>query len=384
VRLDTPEDAMNSQRRLQILLAVPAALLSATLLSVLLSVLLLGAASTLPGGSTALAQTPQVAPALSDIASYEGPDREKRLIEGAKKEGELMFYSSIPVEDIAALTAAFDKKYGVKVKVWRADSEGFLQRIVNETKARRFEVDVMAGSSSALEPLYRERLLQAVKSPHLNDLIPESIAKHREWASVYLNTFVQAFNTNLVPKEGLPTTYQDLLKPQWKGKLAIEAEDYDWFAQVVLGLGEAQGLKLFRDIVANNGLSVRKGHTLLANLVAAGEVPLALTVYGFSAEQIKQKGASLDWFIIPPLIARPTAAGVARNAPHPYAAVLFYDFLISDAQPLLASRNFVSPSRKVDSPFTKGPLQIIDSSVMLDQAQKWQDLFQKTIIAPSR
>ena len=179
------------------------------------------------------------------------------MIEGAKKEGELMFYSSIPVEDIAALTAAFDKKYGVKVKVWRADSEGLLQRIVNEAKARRFEVDVMAGSSSALEPLYRERLLQAVKSPHLDDLIPESIAKHREWASVYLNTFVQAFNTNLVKKEGLPTTYQDFLKPQWRGKLAIEAEDYDWFAQVVLGLGEAQGLKLFRDIVATTGLSVR-------------------------------------------------------------------------------------------------------------------------------
>jgi len=367
---------MNSHPRLHILLAMLAALLSAALV---------GVPSILPSGSSALAQTPQgAAPTLADIASYEGPDREKRLIEGAKKEGELMFYSSIPVEDIAALTAAFDKKYGVKVKVWRADSEGLLQRIVNESKARRFEVDVMAGSSSALEPLYRERLLQAVKSPHLDDLIPESIAKHREWASVYLNTFVQAFNTNLVQKEGLPTTYQDLLKPQWRGKLAIEAEDYDWFAQVVLSLGEAQGLKLFRDIVATNGLSVRKGHTLLANLVAAGEVPLALTVYGFSAEQIKQKGAPLDWFIIPPLIARPTAAGVARNAPHPHAAVLFYDFLIGDAQPLLASRNFVSPSRKVDSPFTKGPLQLIDSSVMLDQSQKWQDLFQKTIIAPSR
>jgi iron(III) transport system substrate-binding protein len=367
---------MNSQKRLHGRLALLAALLSAALLSI---------ASILPGGPTALAQTPQAAaPTLSDIASYEGPDREKRLIEGAKKEGELMFYSSIPVEDIAALTAAFDKKYGVKVKVWRADSEGLLQRIVNEAKARRFEVDVMAGSSSALEPLYRERLLQAVKSPHLDDLIPESIAKHREWASVYLNTFVQSFNTNLVQKEGLPTTYQDLLKPQWRGKLAIEAEDYDWFAQVVLALGEAQGLKLFRDIVASNGLSVRKGHTLLANLVAAGEVPLALTTYGFSAEQIKQKGAPLDWFIIPPLIARPTAAGVARNAPHPHAAVLFYDFLIGEAQPLLASRNFVSPSRKVDSPFTKGPLQLIDSSVMLDQAQKWQELYQKTIIAPSR
>jgi iron(III) transport system substrate-binding protein len=195
---------------------------------------------------------------------------------------------------------------------------------------------------------------------------------------------VQAFNTNLVTKEALPTTYQDLLKPEWKGKLAIEAEDFDWFAQVVLGLGEAQGLKLFRDIVATNGISVRKGHTLLANLVAAGEVPLALTVYGFSAEQIKKKGAPLDWFIIPPLIARPTAAGVAKNAPHPYAAVLFYDFLIGDAQPILASRNFVSPSRKVDSPFTKGPLQLIDSAVMLDQSGKWQDLYQKTIVSPPR
>jgi len=321
---------------------------------------------------------------LAEIAAYEGADRQQRLLEGAKKEGELMFYSSIPVEDIAVLTAAFDKKYGIKVKVWRADSEGFLQRIVSEAKAKRNEVDVMAGSSSALEPLHREKLLQEVRSPYLADLIPESIASHREWASVYLNTIVQAYNTDLVKQETLPKTYRDLLKPEWKGKLGIEAEDFDWFAQVVRSLGEADGLRLFREIVATNGISVRKGHTLLNNLVAAGEVPLALTVYGFTAEQSKRKGAPLDWFIIPPLVARPTAAGVARNAPHPHAAVLFFDFLISDAQPILASRQFVSPSRKIESPFTKGPLELIDSGLMLDQAQKWQDLYQKSIINASR
>lgn len=358
---------MNGHRRLQ-------------LMRTTLAMLVLGAMLASQGVSPALSQAGR----LPEIAAYEGPDREKRLVEGAKKEGELMFYSSIPVEDIAVLTAAFDKKYGVKVKVWRADSEGFLQRIVNEAKGRRYEVDVMAGSSSALEPLHRERLLQAVKSPYLNDLIPASVAGHREWASVYLNTFVQTFNTNLVKKGELPATYRDLLKPQWKGKLGVEAEDFDWFAQVVLGLGEAQGLKLFRDIVAANGISVRKGHTLLANLVAAGEVPLALTVYGFTAEQIKKKGAPFDWFIIPPLVARPTAAGVAKNAPHPHAAVLFYDFLIGDAQPILASRNFVSPSKKIESPFTKMPLQLIDSAVMLDESQKWKDLYQKTIVTPGR
>src|SRR3954463_804411 len=207
---------------------------------------------------------------LAEIAAYQGADRQQRLVDGAKKEGELMFYSSIPVEDLAVLTAAFDKKYGVKVKVWRADSEGFLQRIVNEAKAKRYEVDVMAGSSSALEPLHREKLLQEVKSPYLADLIPESIASHREWASVYLNTFVQAYNTDLVKKDSLPETYRDLLKPEWKGKLGIEAEDFAWFAQVLHGLGEAEGLQLFRDIVASNGISVRKGHTLLNNLVTAG------------------------------------------------------------------------------------------------------------------
>src|SRR5258705_3493297 len=323
--------------------------------------------------SSALAQASRVA----DIATYQGADREQRLIDGAKKEKELAFYSSIPPEDIAALIGAFDKKYGVKVRVWRADSEGILQRIISEAKARRFEVDIMAGSSSALEPLYRENLLQEVKSPYLADILPEAIAPHRQWVSVYLSTFVQAYNTNLVRKESLPKTYRDLLNPEWKGRLAIEAEDFDWFAQVVMDMGEARGLQLFRDIVATNGISVRKGHSLLTNLVAAGEVPLALTAYGFLAEQAKRKGAPLDWFAIPPAIARSTAEGLARNAPHPYAAVLFYDFLIGDGQKILASRAFLPASRNIETPL-KAPFQLIDSAVMLDQARKWQDLFQKT------
>ena len=320
----------------------------------------------------------------AEIAAYEGPDREKRPIDGAKKEGELLFYASIPVADITVLTEAFTKKYGVKVKGWRADSEALMSRVLNEAKARRYEVGVMVASSSALEPLSREKLLTEVKSPLLADLIPESIAPHREWASVYLNTFVQAYNTNLVRKDRLPKTYRDLLDPYWKGKLAVEAEDYDWFAQIVLGLGEAQGLKLFRDIVATNGISVRRGHSVLNNMVVAGEVAIALSAYGFLAEQSKVKGAPLDWFVIPPLIARPTVAGVSRHAPQPHAAVLFYDFLIGEAQPILAGRQFVSPSRKIESPFTRNPLQLIDSVEMLDHAKKWQDLYQSVVIKAAR
>jgi iron(III) transport system substrate-binding protein len=330
--------------------------------------------------SVTSAQTNRVA----EIASYQGADREQRLIEGAKREKELTFYSSIPPEDIALLAAAFDKKYGIKVKIWRADSESLLQRIMNDAKIRRYEVDIVIGSSSALEPLHREHLLQEVKSSQFAGIIPEAIAPHRQWTAVFLNTIVQAYNTNLVDRENLPKSYAELLEPEWKGKLGIEAEDYDWFAQVVIELGEARGLRLFRDIVATNGISVRKGHNVLNNLVVTGEVPLALTVYGFLAEQSKRKGAPLDWFVIPPAIARPTSQALARNAPSPHAAVLFFDFMLGEGQQILAGRQFVTVSRKIESPFSLTPLTLIDSTVMLDQARKWQELFQKTIVGPSR
>lgn len=321
---------------------------------------------------------------IAEIAAYQGPDREKRLIEGARKEGELMFYASIPVPDIAVLTETFSKKYGVKVKAWRGDSESLMARVINEARARRHEVGVMVASSSALEPLSREKLLIELKSPLMADLIPESIAPNREWASVYLNTFVQAYNTKLVDRDRLPKSYRDLLDPYWKGKLAVEAEDYDWFAQVVRGLGEPQGLKLFREIVSTNGISIRRGHSVMNNMVVAGEVALALSAYGFIAEQAKLKGAPIDWFVIPPLLARPTVAGVSRFTPNPHAALLFFDFLIGEAQPILAGRQFVSPSRNIESPFTRNRLQLIDSVEMLDNAKKWQDLYQSIVIKPAR
>jgi iron(III) transport system substrate-binding protein len=329
---------------------------------------------------SAFAQTNRVA----EIATYQGADREQRLIEGARREKELTFYSSIPPEDIALLAAAFDKKYGVKVKVWRADSESLLQRIINDAKIRRHEVDIVVGSSSALEPLHRENLLQEVKSPHFAGIISEAIAPHGQWTAVFLNTIVQAYNTKLVRKESLPTSYADLLEAEWKGRLGIEAEDYDWFAHVVTDLGEARGLRLFRDIVASNGMSVRKGHTVLNNLVISGEVPLALTAYGFLAEQTKRKGAPLDWFIIPPAIARPTSQALARNAPSPHAAVLFFDFMIGEAQQILSARHFVTVSRKIETPFSHIQLKLIESSMTLDQARRWQELYQKTIVGPSR
>jgi iron(III) transport system substrate-binding protein len=319
-----------------------------------------------------------------EAATYAGADRQQHLVDAARKEGELMIYTSVPVDDMAVLTAAFEKKYGIKVKVWRAGSEKVLQRTVTETRANRFEVDIVETNGPELESLHREKMLQEVKSPYLADLIAPALLPHREWVSTRLNIFSLAYNTNLIKPSELPKTYQDLLNPKWKGKLGVEAEDLDWFAGTVGELGEAKGLKLFRDLVATNGLSVRKGHTLLTNLVASGEVPMALTVYNYKAEQMKNKGAPIEWFTIAPAIARPNGVAVTARAPHPNAAVLFYDFMISDAQPILLKRDYVPTSKKVDTKLNKMPIKFVDPRIVLDEGPKWSKLYEDIITKQSK
>ena len=333
-------------------------------------------------GSPAFAADPQ--PSAS-IATYTGADRMQRLIDGARKEGEITIYTSAPSDDMLALTAAFEKKYGIKAKVWRASSEKVLGRGITEARGNRFDADVYETNGPELEALHREKLLQLVKSPSLGDLVPQAILPHGEWVSTRINIFTAAYNTNLIKKEDLPKTYQDLLNPKWKGKLGIEAEDADWFAGVVADIGEEAGLKLFRDIVATNGLSVRKGHTLLTNLVASGEVPIALTIYNYKAEQLKNKGAPIDWFVIGKnAIARPNGIGVARKSPHPHAAVLFYEFCITDAQQIFQQRDFVPTSKKIDSALTKIPLKFVDVKTSLDDDAKWTKLYTEIITKQSK
>jgi iron(III) transport system substrate-binding protein len=320
-----------------------------------------------------------LAVAQGDIATYQGADRQQRLVDGAKKEGRVNVYNSAPVKDMAVLSAAFEKKYGIRVNVWRASSEDILQRTIAESRGGRFEVDVFETNGPEMEALSREKILREVRSPYQADLMPEAITKHREWTGTRLNIFALAYNTKLVRKDELPKSWDELLNARWKGRLGIESSDHDWFASVIGELGEAKGVRLFKDVFARNGVSVRTGHTLLANLVASGEVPLALTVYNYHVEQLKNGGAPVDWFVIPPAFARPQGVGIARRAPNPHAAVLFYDFLLSDAQELMLKRDIIPTSRKVATPLNRMPLRFIDSNVMLDEHAKWMKLYRETI-----
>lgn len=292
------------------------------------------------------------------------------------------FYTSLHEQNLPALMAAFEKKHGIKVKVWRSGADKVLQRTITEAGAGRFDVDAVFVGSGELEALHREKLLAPIKSASHERLLPAAMPAHRAWAPAFLTVWIQEYNTNAVRKESLPKTYDDLRDPRWKGKLGIEAANDDWFGKIVTEMGESKGLELFRAIVATNGLSARKGHSLLGNLVVSGEVPLAVTMHLNIVQSAKKAGAPVDWIALEPVIARANGIGVMRKAPHPRAAQLLYEFFIGDeGQKLLAERDYVPASTTVASPLKDAKLRIIDPAVALDQADKWSKLFNDVVIS---
>jgi iron(III) transport system substrate-binding protein len=319
--------------------------------------------------------------AQGTLFDYSGADRSERIVAAAKKEGTVTIYTTFAEKDQPTLIKPFEAKYGVKVNIWRAGTDKVLQRTLAEAAARKYDVDLIHFGSPEMEALSREKILQAVNSPVHRDLQPGSVPAHREWAATLLSVGVQVYNTQLIKKEDLPRTYRDLLDPKWKGKLGIEAKNQDWFASVVdvMGGGE-KGLQFFRDLVARNGISARTGHTLLNNMVIAGEVPLALTVYNYMPEQAKKKGAPIDWFALEPAVARSNAIGVARRAPHPNAALLFYEYMLGEGQQYLVKMDYVPSNIRVPSPLKNVKILQTDPIRSLDETDKWTKLFEDVVL----
>lgn len=315
-----------------------------------------------------------------ELYLYRGADRDSRLLEGARKEGEVVIYTSLNLKDSVPITETFEKKTGVKVQLWRSSSEKVLQRAVTEARAGRFACDVLETNGPEMEALYREKLLETFFSPHFKDLPPAAFPRHRHYVADRFNFFTIAYNTRLVKPDEVPNSYEDLLHPRFAGKIGIEAGDVDWFGAMVKHMGEAKGLTYFRKL-AQAGPQIRSGHTLIAELVASGEIPLALTVYNHNAERLTVKGAPIKWKALNPTFGRPNAIGVARNAPHPHAALLFADFMLShEGQVIIKERNRVPASLAVDTHLNKFPFEMIDPVITLDEDEKWSKLWSELFL----
>ena len=318
----------------------------------------------------------------ADPTHLTGADRTARLVAGAKKEGMVTVYSSAPVEVMTGVTNAFTKKYGVKVSLWRGGSEEIMQRVITESRGGRASADVMETAGPNIEAVNREKLLTAFETPISAELMPEAVAKNRPWIVSRLTVFTIAYNTNAVKKADVPKSFSDLTDAKWKGKLGIESDDENWLMTMSSALG---GDRLLRDVVSKNGISVRKGHALLANLIASGEVPVVLDAYYDGIVTLKKSGAPVEMVLAPPVVSMPTAIGVLKRAAHPYAAMLFSDFLLSaEGQAILAAHGIVPTNTKVQRLPAGVKLVFMDVGKYLDENAKWSKTFKEIFVTRPR
>src|SRR6266480_1166379 len=316
-----------------------------------------------------------------EIYLYRGADRAQRLVSQAKKEGGLSLYTTMTPEDATPLVAAFEEKYGIKVRLWRGINQKLVQRALAEARAGKSAVDVYEGSGHGMEILHREGLLEKFWSPAFGDIPPEAFPRHGYYAPDNLLFFVMGYNTRLVKLEDVPKSYEDLLQPRWSGNFGIEASDVIWFAAVAKAMGEEEGLAYFRKLAAMRP-QIRSGHTLMTELVAAGEIPVVLTLYNQAVDKLKERGAPIDWKPLAPAFGRADGIAMAKHASHPHAALLFADFVLSpEGQRIIKERARVPVNRTVDSSFDQRDFRIIDLAPVVDEwdtwEKRWQMLFLK-------
>ena len=306
---------------------------------------------------------------------YQGADREARLLEGARREGTVAVYTSLSPTESQPLAAAFEKKYGVRVQLWRALSDQVVQRATTEARAGRQAVDVIETNGPEMEMLAREQVVAPFHTPYLADLPAAIVPPHRRWLPDRLNLFVVGYNTDKVQRSEIPATYEGFADRRWQGRVALEATEAEWMATVVKTWGEAKGMDYMRQLAAVRP-ELRKGHVLLASLVAAGEVPVGLAMYHGNVVALKRKGAPIDFVPVQPVVARPQGIGVAANAPHPHAALLFADFVLSpEGQRLYESLGRMPASTRVSSELNGMPFTTIDPATVLDEAEEWEQVW---------
>ena len=328
-------------------------------------------------------------PGVAAVAAYRGAERTQRLIAGAKKEGELMIYSSLTPDDQLRLAADFKSRYGVALKFWRGSQTNILQRVLTETRGGRYEFDALETNSPQIEALAREKLLQKMNSPYVDEvLLPQTLPAHGEWTPDRLNLLVYAYNTDAVKRADLPKTWPQLLEPKWKKRVGMESTNVEWFAALVEAMGEKSGLELFRKL-GDNGVAVRTGHTHSTGRVIAGEIPLFLGVYSHDVDRMKVKGAPIDWFVLAPAVILPSAVAVSRRAPHPHAAALFYDYMLTDGQRFYTEVHRVPANRAYDTAVRRmvregRAIKVVDSRRIIDDYDKWLRLYKRLIVDRSQ
>ena len=274
-------------------------------------------------------------------------EREKKLVEGAKTEGEMLWYTNSGMENATRYIQAFKTKYPfINANFWRSKTRQVTQRVIAEANAGRNLVDVIKPSTDLLPALLEKNLIGKYETS-LRAIYPAH-SKSVYYTNMNYAFRVFAFNPRKVPRKDVPKSWEELLQPKWKGEILFDESSLEEVMALYAAWGRERTVNYFTKL-SQQQLLVRVGRDTTTQMMMAGEAPLAVTTYAYNNESLRAQNAPVDWVaedLIPALMYPLT---LARNAPHPYSAALFYDFLISEeGQRLIAKEGRVVAHPKVE------------------------------------
>jgi iron(III) transport system substrate-binding protein len=311
----------------------------------------------------------------------EGDTQQRRLIEDAKNEGKLVFYTSVETEFARSLSAAFEAKYAfIKTDIFRSTHEKILSRMNVERKTGTYTADNVSVGEFETYHMQKLGFITPYKSP-LTAAYPEGFKDpNGYWTDLYDNLIVTAYNTQRVKRDELPKRYEDLLHPRWKGRMVLDQNEDRWFANMLYLMGEQKGMEFMRTL-AKQEIAIRSGRSLATQLLGAGEYDLQIVAYWYRPHLMKKQGAPVDWIAFEPAIVATHPISIVNRAPHPNAAKLFIDFALSDE----GQRIFVQRGRESAKPGLKpegypSHLKVFPSRVQLaekleEYSRRYRELF---------
>ncbi len=321
---------------------------------------------------------------LAEVNRRPSEERLKALREGAKKEGVVYYYGSTNVSDNQEIVKGFNKHYPfVEVRYARLGAERVVSRVMTEYRAGVYNVDVISMRGTFIPELVDKRIIAKYKSPMAAFLRKGFGDAEGYLSSTYATGHTIIYSTARVKPAEVPKSYEELLHPRWKGRMVLDHDAHDWFAGMIDLMGENGAVTLLKRLVTEQGLKLKRGHTLITQLTAAGEHDLFIDGYVHNAVEFKTKGAPIDFvFMRPTIVKPPSTIAVTAKAAHPHAAALLLDYHLSkEAHEIMAYRQARWTTR-ADVKWITEPGTDIHVVSPLEWGRKYHyvvELFRKTI-----
>lgn len=288
---------------------------------------------------------------LAELTRLSPPERQKKLVEGAKKEGEVMLYTSSGLEEVRAITKLFGKKYPfINTRFMRKGGSQLFNVSLLEFRGQKYLVDVYWAGFSTLGPILQEekRMLVPYLSPERASIPEEYMDKEGYWTATRISVAIFAYHSGMVPADKVPKVFPDLLDPFWKGKLAIDTNPPRFPGMLVERMGW-EAAESYMKKLAQQDPKLHRGRSARMQLILAGEVLGSLDINADNIVEMQAKGAPLEYAIMDPTLLSLTSVGMPSKSPHPHAAALLYDFILSkEGQQELARENNVPVREDVE------------------------------------